>query len=146
MSLPEPHPRGLPWLYRPLGGRIKVKMPYDKQNFFWFRRHLGSRVQPFHVGAGVWAVARPHLRCLVDGLVTKFGHLHVVLDFRKSQQCDTRCRDAQGDDCECSCLGVNHQGAAWWRNWIEVGDTTLITAGDVVRREVTLQRNQDETR
>jgi hypothetical protein len=61
-----------------------------------------------------------------------------VLDFRQSERCDTRCQRARGDECTCSCLGENHRGAAYWRNWIEVGETTLVASGDILRRHLRL--------
>ncbi|TSB31237.1 hypothetical protein FNJ62_07040 [Streptomyces benahoarensis] len=51
---------------------------------------------------------------------------------RCTERCDTRCQEAQGDDCTCSCMGENHSGAAYWCTWILVGDTTLINSA---RRE-----------
>jgi hypothetical protein len=129
----------LPWAHRPVEGRIRTKMPYDGgHNRAWLRRHLGNRIRPELQGNGVWGIARPHLRFLVEGLAERFGHVDVLLDFRISQRCDTRCRDALGDECVCSCLGENHGGAAYWRHWIEVGETTLVAGGDIQRRHLRL--------
>lgn len=97
------------------GGSVLTKMPYDGgSNRGWLHEHLGHRIQPEHRGKGVWAIARPHLRYLVEGLAERFGHVDVVLDFRQSERCDTRCQRARGDECTCSCLGENHRGAAYW--------------------------------
>jgi hypothetical protein len=131
----------LPWVYRPVEGRLQVKMPYDGgSNRGWLHTHLGARIRPEHQGKGVWAIARPHLQHLVDGLAVRFGHVDVVLDFRTTERCDIRCRDARGDECTCSCLGENHGGAAYWRNWIEVGETTLIAGGAIRRRHLRVVR------
>lgn len=129
----------LPWAHRPVEGRVLTKMPYDGgSNRWWLHDHLGDRIQPEHRGKGVWAIARPHLRYLVEGLAERFGHVDVLLDFRQSERCDTRCQRARGDECTCSCLGENHRGAAYWRNWIEVGETTLVASGGTVRRHLRL--------
>ncbi|RZU48850.1 hypothetical protein EV385_0579 [Krasilnikovia cinnamomea] len=128
-----------PWVHRPIAGRILTMMPYDGgSNRRWLHQRLGSQIRPEHRGGGVWAVARSHFRHLVEGLAERFGYVDILLDFRQAERCDTRCRDARGDDCTCSCLGENHGGAAYWRHWIEVGDTTLVAPGDVVRRHVRL--------
>lgn len=115
-------------------------MPFAGSNRGWLHAHLGERIRPEHAGGGVWAIARPHLQHLVDGLVDRFGHVDVVLDFRTAERCDTRCRDARGDECTCSCLGENHGGAAYWRNWIEVGETTLVAGGEIRRRHLRVTR------
>jgi len=130
----------LPWVHRPVEGRILTKMPYDGSNRGWLHQHLGERIRPEHQGKGVWAIARPHLRYLVEGLAERFGRVDVLLDFRLSERCDTRCRDAHGDECTCSCLGENHGGAAYWRHWIEVGETTLVARSEIRRRHLRLIR------
>lgn len=131
----------LPWVHRPVTERLRTKMPFrEGGNRGWLHEHLGERIRPKHVGQGVWTIARPHLQHLIEGLVGRFGRVDVLLDFRQSERCDTRCRDAQGDDCTCSCLGTNHSGAAYWQDWIEVGDTTLVAQGGIIRRHRRLIR------
>jgi hypothetical protein len=127
-------------VHRPVEGRIETKMPYNGSNRGWLHEHLGQRIQPELRGRGVWAIARPHLQHLVDGLADRFGHVDVVLDFRVAERCDTRCQRAKGDECTCSCLGENHRGAAHWRHWIQVGETTLIASGEIYRRHLRVVR------
>lgn len=132
---PDGYP--LPCVYRPISGRILTKMPYDGgSNRGWLHNHLGELIRPEHQGKGVWAIARTHLQNLIDGLAGRFGHVDVVMDFRTVERCDGRCQRAEDDECTCSCLGENHRGAAYWRNWIEVGETTLVAAGEIQRRHL----------
>ena len=43
-----------------------------------------------------------------------------------AEKCDTRCQEAQGDDCMCSCGGRFHGGtASYTRRWILIGTTSL---------------------
>jgi hypothetical protein len=103
-------------------------MPYaGRSNREWLREELGRRIRPeWNRAEGRWEVARRHLRALIEALVERFGAVDVYLEFSASEQCDVRCRDAKGDDCTCSCLGLNHRGAAYWNAWRPVGETTLI--------------------
>lgn len=105
-------------------------MPYDPAhpgaNRAWLRDHLGSRIQAEYA-SGRWTVARPHLRTVVTGLAERFGAVDVYLDYLEQQKCDTRCVDARGDDCVCQCGGENHGGSDYQRDWIHVGETTLIS-------------------
>ena len=114
-----------PTVYRPLEGRLQLRMPYGA-NRRWLHEVLGS-VRPRWT-TDHWAIARSHLRPLVNELVLKFGEVEVILEFSTIRKCDSRCRDAGGDNCVCSCLGENHGGAAYWQHWIEVGPTTLVGA------------------
>jgi hypothetical protein len=114
-----------PNLYRLLTGQLQLSLPYQPGNRAWLRDRLGERVHLTWVKAGYWAMAREHLMPLLEALVAEYGKVAVRLEFRQTQKCDRRCRDAQGDDCVCSCLGTNHKGASG-RNWFEVGESTLI--------------------
>jgi hypothetical protein len=58
--------------------------------------------------------------------VERFGLCWVVADNRISAtvQCDKRCVGARGDECVCSCGGINHRGGE--AGYLQVGETTLI--------------------
>lgn len=92
----------------------------------WLKRHLGSSITVKHVGGGVWEIARDHLRHVIVGLAERFGHVNVHLEYLENQRCDTRCVNAHGDDCVCQCGGENHGGMDYARDWMQVGDTTLV--------------------
>jgi len=115
-------------VYRPVGtGRIRVRMPYAVGNRAFIHRTLGSSVRPdWNKLEKQWEIARQHMRDVVEALAERFGVVEVTIDFRSTSRCDIRCRDAEGDDCDCQCLGENHGGAAYWRSWQQVGETTLV--------------------
>ncbi|GAA2334717.1 hypothetical protein SVIO_027740 [Streptomyces violaceusniger] len=126
-----------PWVRRNVGEqRLWAWMPYQEgSNRRWILEELGERIRPEwnnEMTPGRWEIARPHLRTIVSALAERFGEVDVYLQFSATERCDTRCRDAAGDDCTCSCMGENHGGAAYWRNWMLVGETTLV---DVARKE-----------
>ena len=117
--------------------RLWVWMPYEGgSNRAWLMESLGERIQPEWNGKARprrWEIARPHLQTLVDAMAERFEVIDVFLEFSLRERCDVRCQQARGDDCECSCLGVHHGGAAYQQHWTRVGPDTLIGAG---RKEV----------
>jgi hypothetical protein len=116
-------------------------MPYEPDNRLWLKEALGERIRPtWNREEQRWEIARQHLRTVVERLAERWGEVDVILEFREAERCDTRCRDAQGDDCVCSCLGDNHGGAAYWKNWIEMGDTTLVSSGVLQRTRRVIRR------
>jgi hypothetical protein len=139
----------LPSVWRPVRGRIVVKMPYHAadpgSNRRWLHAHLGSRIQLTYAG-GEWTVSRTHLRHVVSGLASRFGLVHVFLDYLEHQRCDIRCQEALGDDCVCQCAGENHGGADYQRDWIQVGETTLIAVDPPTRQKHTIVYADDHQR
>lgn len=134
----------IPWVRRPVGpGRLQAWMPYQEgSNRRWILAELGDRMRPeWNITAKRWEIARSHLRTLVEVMAMKFGEIDVYLEFSTRQRCDVRCRDARGDDCVCSCMGENHGGAAYWRHWMLVGDTTLVGNAEVQVRHYRVRRS-----
>ena len=109
-------------------------MPYQGgSNRWWLHQTLGSRIRPtYDKPTGRWLIARPHFTVLIGALLERFGVVDASVEFSTTQKCDTRCREASGDDCECSCQGEHH-GGGLWEGWIQVGETTLIAPGRMVR-------------
>lgn len=118
-----------PHIYRPLQPeRMRLWMPHQGgSNRSWLHAALGARIQPVYDSpSGRWLIARPHFTVLVDALLDRFEQVDVSAEFSATQKCDTRCRNAEGDDCDCSCLGEHHGGGLWGGGWFQVGETTLI--------------------
>jgi len=126
-----------PRVYRAVGAnRVTCQIPYEGgSNRRWIHEALGSQIRPeYNRQTREWEIARAHLLTLVEALAERFGEVDVLLEYSTTQKCDRRCREAQGDDCECSCLGEHHAGGMYMNGWIEVGDTTLIQPGRQLRR------------
>jgi hypothetical protein len=142
----EVRPPGRPWVARLLGqGRVWVWLPYQEGNRSWLKESLGRRIRPeWNKEARRWEIARNHFRPLVVALAEKFGAVDVYLEFSTTERCGTRCHEAVGDDCTCSCLGLNHAGAAYMGDWLQVGETTLARPG--VKRVRLLVRRENVQR
>lgn len=128
-------------VWRPIRGRIAVKMPYAKDNRAWLKRTLGSRVQPDWNGSErCWYLARNHFGAIVEALAEKLGKIDVYVDFRGVERCDTRCKKATGRECDCQCLGKFHGQDGITHGWKLVGDTTEIMPTGEKRRHIVVTR------
>jgi hypothetical protein len=107
---------------KPLQGSLEVRVPYNLGNrSAW--RELGLR--PVWVkDGGYWQLARGKFAQVVRALANGLGEVQVTVEGHTTQQCDTRCWNADGDDCVCSCAGANHGDSQ--HGWIQVGETTVI--------------------
>lgn len=136
----SPHPQ----VFRPVSGRIQVRLPYSNDNRQWLKDALGAGIRPtWEKEKRYWTLARGHLVVLVQELVERYGVVEVALDYSTSEQCDTRCQKAQGLDCTCSCLGANHGGAQGIQRWTQVGETTLVSSNR--RRVIRMVTRADAT-
>lgn len=107
--------------------RLHLRMPYRPRNRAWLHTALGDMIRPeWNSAEHRWEIARPHLMRLAHALADRFGAVDVYLEYKTTDRCDTRCRDAEGDDCECSCLGEHHGGGLWGGGWVQVAETTLV--------------------
>ena len=75
-------------------------------------------------------VARAHFLPLIEALKAEFGQVRVITRHCDTEKCDTRCQEAEGPDCTCSCGGTFHGGSnTYTRSWRLVGTTTLLGTG-----------------
>jgi len=136
-------------IYRPLSGRIQVSgMPApsrsEPSNREWFKDETGKAIRPMWIAGpkgwdGHWEIARQHFLPVARSLAVRFGRVDIVMDFNDHECCDRRCRNAKGDECTCTCMGVHHRGGVY-SDWVDVGETTLIRSAGVKRSTSALTR------
>lgn len=135
------HPMPMAAVVRPVRGRLQVRTPYRRGGSRALLQDACPRGHIEHVGGGVWTVPRARLLDVVAALA-RYWPVAVALDVRQGgEQCDTRCIEALGDDCVCACGGANHGGLGGRADWIQVGATTLIAPGEVVRTTFVVPKN-----
>lgn len=125
-------------VFRPVAGRLTVRGPA-----WWIRsRGLARYVEPSPY-AGCLEVPRSWFRGIVRDGSRVFGSVRVIADHKVTlSACDVRCARAIGTDCQCACLGINHNDASGGSVVMEqVGATTLLETG-VERREYTVRDNR----
>lgn len=118
---------GAATLYRPARGKLRVQTPYAPDNRAMFKQ-AGCRSVTWQSARGRWIVPRARFVDVLDALRERWD-VRVIIDGLSSERCDTRCVEALGDECVCSCGGANHGGLGGSAGWVQVGDTTLISTG-----------------
>lgn len=104
------------------GEKIRVRLPYrGRSNRAWLRT-LGP-TQPEWVPSGrFWELPKTWFNDFVKQALLKYDQLYVVQPVREQEKCSPKCLNAEGHECECSCLGANH-GTGNDGSWFEVTDT-----------------------
>lgn len=109
-------------IVKPVKGSLRVRVPYNANNrSAW--KDLGLR--PVWVKEGnYWRLSRDKFSLVVRAVANGLGRVEVTVHGHTNQQCDTRCWNAEGDDCVCSCAGQNHGNYQY--GWLHVGETTVV--------------------
>lgn len=55
-----------------------------------------------------WSVPAAWFSKIIRRCLARYGSVYVLQPYREQEKCAPACWDAQGDICECSCLGENH--------------------------------------
>jgi hypothetical protein len=132
-------------VWRPVEGRLVIKMPYAKTNREWLKSVLGSRIRPdWNKEEKRWEIARNHFGPVVEALANRLGRIDVWMDFRTVERCDTRCKRARSRECTCSCLG-RHHGRGVTFGWKIASDGHLmLQSSQTKRRHIVVVRGEEE--
>lgn len=123
-------------VYKPITGRVRVRLPYDYNNRRWLRGSIGRYIKPeWDPKRKSWLIAREHFDALVKALVKEFHEVEVYTDHRSDERCTTACQNAMGTDCVCSCGGRYHNGGAPVEGWTEIGH---VLVGNTIREQWTV--------
>lgn len=128
-------------VWRPVRGRLVLKMPYSKDNRSWLKAVLGKSIRPdWNKEEQRWEIARTHFEPVVEALARRLGRIDVYVDFTCVERCDTRCWNAKSRDCNCQCMGRRHGAGGITHGWNIVGDATLVLVHGTRRRHFVVER------
>jgi len=109
-------------------GPIRVRLPYAQDNRQWLQ--AGHRAQPAWIPEGkYWELPRVWFSDFVDAALIRFGQVWIIAPHREKEVCAPACWNAQGHECQCSCLGANH-GMGANGNWFVVSETFAVRWGE----------------
>ncbi len=122
--------KNIPVLERWQEGEVRVRLPFDNLNRSWLQQ-FGRRNPKWIKDQGYWLVPRSWFDDLVVGCLKKYGKLYIIQPYRGQERCARACQEAQGHECQCSCMGVNHGANNMDNSWFEVSDSFALRWGDV---------------
>lgn len=140
------HPKdaaGVPWLIRPINGKIELKIPYAPLNRQWLKSGFGSGAslrEKLNTSTNSWLVSRAHFRLAALAMADRCGQVQLYMHFKDTMRCNSSCQGAKKEECVCSCLGHGHGGGiAPTSGWEVRGSRILI--GGIVEVHSTLIRD-----
>jgi hypothetical protein len=121
---------GVPVIYtRGKGFPLLVRVPFDLTIKHWLRggRH---RIPVWVSQYKCWGTPKAWFDSLLSQLLRRYGKLYVIQPHRDQERCARACWEAQGDECECQCMGEYHGKDRPGGRWYEVSDTFAISWGE----------------
>jgi hypothetical protein len=109
--------------------RLEVHLPFapGRANRTWLESAVPGKEtrSEWDSDARCWRVAKAHFTDLVRAMAERFGAVRVEVEYNTRMVCTESCKNAQRDDCECSCPGRSHGGGRWLDGWIDLGEITV---------------------
>ncbi|HCY17382.1 MAG TPA: hypothetical protein DHV21_15670 [Curvibacter sp.] len=107
---------------------LLIKLPYSLSNKEWLRDGQ-VRKPSWDAAYKSWEVPQAWFERVVRLCVRRHRWCYVVQLHRERQVCAPACWNAEGMDCECSCMGANHGGGQPVGRWYEVDETFAVSWG-----------------
>jgi hypothetical protein len=104
------------------GEKHRVRLPFADDNRQWLQN--GRRTTPEWLGGddAYWELPKSWFNDFVDRALRRYGKVYIIQPYREQEICARACQEAQGHECQCSCMGANH-GMGNDGSWFEVSDT-----------------------
>lgn len=107
---------------------LLVKLPYAADNKSWLRD--GQVRKPgWDAEHRAWEIPQAWFEKTVRSCIQRHHQCYVVQLHRERQVCAPACWDAQGLDCECSCMGATHGSGRPDGLWYEVDQAFAVSWG-----------------
>jgi hypothetical protein len=133
---------GVPLAWLPHDGHVIAKIPPVKGNHRWLHETVGIRSP--RLDGGRWHLPRNCLLRLVTAAVDRYGYIVVCRDMSRLSRCTRACQEAEGLECDCSCMGAYHgeNSAAWFER---EGDVVVADRGEITRTATVYGAKKDES-
>ena len=103
------------------GQRLRLRLPFSRSNRLWLQNGK-SKSPEWMANGSYWEVPKVWFNDLVNRSLEHYGKLYVIQPYREQEKCAPACWNAQGHECQCSCMGANH-GSGNEGSWFVVSDT-----------------------
>jgi hypothetical protein len=108
---------------------LLVKAPFDIGNAEWLRN--GQQRKPeWDQKYKAWQIPKAWFERAIKLCLKRYSKCYVIQIHREQQVCAAACWNAQGADCECSCMGANHGSGHPGGRWYEIDETLAVSWGE----------------
>jgi hypothetical protein len=120
----------VPVLYRRgAGNPLLARLPYASTNRSWLWES-GRKRPVWLTSKKYWELPQAWFSDLVKRCLDKYGQVYIIQPFRAQEKCAPACWNAEGEICECSCMGANHGSSHPGGRWKIVSETFATRWGE----------------
>ena len=115
------------------GEKLRIRIANHQTHNFVVQTMLKGdrRIRPkWDYRGSFWEVPKSWFDDLVREFVQREGSLYVIQPYREQEKCCPACQNAQGHECQCSCMGEFHGAANINSGWFIVSDTFATRWGE----------------
>jgi hypothetical protein len=112
---------GIPVILRRDSGLLRLRLPFSNDNRNWLQS-FGRTHPVWDKEKRCWETPKSWFNDLVRRSLEKYNKLYVIQPFRVQEKCAPACWNAEGHECNCSCMGENH-GQGKMAGWLVISDT-----------------------
>ncbi|RUY31708.1 hypothetical protein EN978_07160 [Mesorhizobium sp. M7A.F.Ca.US.001.04.1.1] len=108
------------------GQSLRARLPFESENREWLRNR--RRTRPVWIGGEnqkYWELPKAWFNDFVNRALKKYGMVYIIQPYREQEICARACMEAEGHECQCSCMGANH-GSGFHGSWFEVSETFAV--------------------
>ena len=107
---------------------LLAKVPYAQNNFEWLRDDQRNKPE-WDAQYRAWKLPQAWFERTIRLCLRRYSKCYVVQLHREQQICASACWNAQGADCECSCMGENHGTGHPGGRWYEIDEALAVSWG-----------------
>src|SRR4051794_23904750 len=89
------------------GHKLEVRLPYADDNRPWLQQRLKS-APVYDRAVRCWKLPANAFNKVVREILERFGAIYVIQPYQVHEVCAPACWNAEGHECQCSCMGANH--------------------------------------
>ncbi|MCU7875290.1 MAG: hypothetical protein KZQ84_00570 [Candidatus Thiodiazotropha sp. (ex Lucinoma borealis)] len=108
---------------------IRLRVPFSNDNREWLKNGRRKKDPVWEDEKKYWELPASRFNEIIKMILNKYGKVYILQPYRAKEVCSPSCINAQGFECQCSCLGANH-GSGNHHGWYEVTEALAVKYGD----------------
>ena len=118
--------QNIPVIYRKgKGYPLFLRLPYNEDNRIWLKGDKRNKPKWIR-DKQYWEIPKAWFNDVVNRTLNRWGKLYVIQPHAAHEVCARACWEAQGHECQCSCLGEHHGSENPNGRWFEVSETFAV--------------------